>query len=299
MLQRNSLIAGGIIGSAVLIAAIVAYFGQPSTDSGSFDKGQRFTADPGTTRENAMLLTSEHRATTADPKDAIARQADHIEDDGDSLEVKSLSHKNIDARKGPANDVAESARNNISPEAGLRQIDAALALPHNQEQGALLHEARGELYAQLNPPDFAQAQAAFDKALEMTADVELEEEIRHKAVQTLMQAGEDAEALKLATTQLKEHPPASRSGYKIQLLKGQLEERAGQMEQAEQNYRAVLEAMESEPESLDDEETLSLARLSALRLTQLYRHAGRNDDVEEVAQTLRKHVGRIHGDGQI
>ena len=194
--------------------------------------------------------------------------------------------------------MAESALNNISPEAGLRQIDAALALPHNQEQGALLHEARGELYAQMDSPDFAQAHAAFEKALEMTADVELEEEIRHKAVQTLMQAGQDAEALDLATTQLQTHPPSSRSGYKLQLLKGQLEERAGQIEKAEQDYRAVLEAMETPPESLDDEETLSLARLSALRLTQLYRHAGRDGDVEEVANALRKQVGRVHGDGQ-
>ena len=62
MLQRNGLIAGGIIGAAVLIAALVAYIGQPSADGGSFDKGQRFTAAPGTTRENAMLLTSAHRA---------------------------------------------------------------------------------------------------------------------------------------------------------------------------------------------------------------------------------------------
>ena len=298
MLQRNSLIATGVIGGAVLVAAAVAYFGQSSVDQGSFDKGQRFTAKPGTTRENAMLLTSAHRATTADPKDAIARQADHIEEDGDPLEVKSLSHKNIEARKGPANDVAESARNNLSPEAGLRQIDAALALPHNQEQAALLHEARGELYAQLDTPDFVQAQAAFEKALEMTADAELEEEIRHKAVQTLMQAGQDAEALELAATQLREHPPGSPSGYKLQLLKGQLEERAGRVEQAEQDYRAVLEAMETVPESLGDEEALSLARLSALRLTQLYRDAGRDGDVEEVAGALRKQVARVHGDGQ-
>ena len=299
MLQRNSLIAGGIIGSAILIAVVVAYFGQPSTDSGSFDKGQRFTADPGTTRENAMLLTSEHRATTADPEDAIARQADHIEEDDDPLEVKSLSRKNIEARSGPANEVAESARNNLSPEAGLRQIDAALALPHNQEQAALLHEVRGELYAQMDTPDFAQAQAAFEKALEMTTDAELEEEIRHKAVQILIQAGQDAEALELAETQLKERPPASRSGYKLQLLKGQLEERAGRITEAEQEYRAVLEAMGNMPETLDDEEALSLARLSALRLTQLYRHAGRDGDVEEVAGALRKQVARVHGDSQI
>jgi len=298
MIQRNGLIATGVIAGAVLVATAVAYFGQSPLEKGSFDKGQRFTADPGTTRENAMILTSANRATTADPKDAIARQADHIEDDSDPLEIKSLSSKNIDARSGPANDVAESARNNISPEAGLRQIDAALALPHNQEQAALLHEARGELYTQLDTPDFAQAHAAFEKALEMTNDPELEEEIRYKAVQTFIQAGQDTEALELATAQLSDHPPDSRSGYKLQLLKGQLEERAGRIAEAEQDYRAVLEAMETTPENLDDEEALSLARLSALRLTQLYRHAGRDDDVEAVAGALRKQVARVHGDGQ-
>jgi tetratricopeptide (TPR) repeat protein len=298
MFQRNTVIVVSVVGGALLIALVIAYFGQPSLEKGEFDKGQRFTAKPGTTRENAMILTSANRATTQDPKDAIARQADHIEKDDDPLEVKSLSTRNIDARSGPANDVAESARNNISPEAGLRQLEAALALPHNQEQAALLHEARGELFAQLDPPDFAQAQTAFEKALEMTTDVALEEEIRHKAVQALMQAGQDAEALELATAQLSEHPPGSRAGYKLQLLKGQLEERAGRLAEAEREYRAVLEAMESAPESLGDEEALSLARLSVLRLTQLYRHTDRNEEVEQVAGVLRKQVARIHGDGQ-
>ncbi|MBL7645839.1 MAG: hypothetical protein JNK74_06565 [Candidatus Hydrogenedentes bacterium] len=293
MLQRNALIAGGVILVALLIAIAVSQFGKSPIADGEFDKGQRFTAKPGTTRENAMLLTSADRKSTKDPEPAGPEKPIKPEHEDDVLEVKSLSGTASSARSGPANEVAQAALNNLSPESGLRQVETALALPHNQEQAALLHEARAELYTRMDPPDFEQARLAFEKALEMAKDPRLREEIQHEMVQMLMQAGRDPEALERAAAQVKSAPPTGGAGYKLQLLLGQLHERAGQSELAETNYRAVFDAMGGMPEGLSPEESIALSRLATLRLTHLYRAAKRDQDAEDVALALKKQVSRM------
>lgn len=298
MLQRNALIAGGVILGALTIAIAVAQFGKSPIEDGEFDKGQRFTAKPGTTRENAMLLTSADRKSTKDPEPAGPERPIKPENEDDILEVKSLSGGTPKLRSGPANDVAQAALNNLSPEVGLRQVETALALPHNQEQAALLHEARAELYTQMSPPDFEQAQLAFEKALEMAADPLLQEEIQHELVQMLMQAGRDPEALERASARLKKTPPAGGAGYKLQLLLGQLYERAGHHDLAETNYREVFDAMGGMPKNLGPEESIALSRLATLRLTHLYRGAKREQDAEDVALALKKQVSRMQVAGE-
>ena len=293
MLQRNALIAGGVILAAFTVAIVVSQFGKNPIEDGGFDKGQRFTAKPGTTRENAMLLTSAARKSTKDPEPSSPERPLKPENEDDPLEVRSLSGGAPKFRSGPANDVAQAALNNLSPESGLRQVETALALPHNQEQAALLHEARAELYTRMDPPDFEQARLAFDKALEMAKDPLLLEEIQHEMVQMLMQAGRDPEALERASAQLQKTPPSGGAGYKLQLLLGQLYERAGHHDLAETNYRAVFDAMGGIPESLTPEESIALSRLATLRLTHLYRGIKRDQDAEDAAIALKKQVSRM------
>lgn len=194
---------------------------------------------------------------------------------------------------GPAFEVAQAALGSLSPEDGLKQLEAALALPHNQEQGALLHEARGELYAQRSPPDFVQSQAAFEQALELSSDTLLEEEIRYKAVQMLVQSGNDAEALKVAAAQFVVSPPTGVPGFKLKLLLGQLQERAGDAEQAEKSYRSVLDAVETLHGQMGREVADPLARLAALRLTQCYRSHGREKEIEDVTALLKKLLAQM------
>jgi hypothetical protein len=297
MARRKILILAGFSGAVFILTVVAAYVGLSSGNHDSPGEGQHTAPTSEATPEHGEAHGTDHAVPLAASHDEVVPQA-AVEEGGHFPVPKAPLPTKIEARTGPAHDAAESARNNLSPEAGLHELDKALALPHNQEQAALLHEARGELYAQLDPPDFTQARAAFEKALEMTSDGSLEEEIRHKAVQMHMMAGQDAEALKMANAQLDIHRPMSGSGFKLQLLKGQLLERAGETDKAESNYRAVFEAMEAVPEFLGVEENLSLARLAALRLTQLYRQGGRTDNLEEVANALRKQVGRMQGDSQ-
>jgi tetratricopeptide (TPR) repeat protein len=293
MLQRNALIAGGVILVALMIAVAVSQFGKSPIEDGEFDKGQRFTAKPGTTRENAMLLTSADRNSTKDPEPVDPDRPITPENEDDILEVRSLSGGAPKMRSGPANDVAQAALNNLSPEVGLRQLESALALPNNQEQAALLHEARAELYTRMSPPDFEQARLAFEKALEMASDPLLREEIQHEIVQMLMQAERYPEALEQAGAHLRENPPTGGAGYKLQLLLGQLYELAGHRDLAETNYRAVFDAMGGMPEGVDPEVSITLSRLATLRLTHLYRSAKRDQDAEDVALALKKRVNQV------
>jgi tetratricopeptide (TPR) repeat protein len=251
--------------------------------------------------EAAAAHPAEHEAVSAEvaphaesaPEAAAEHPSEHGEPRIEHSAEEAPSASTM--RSGPAHDVARAALSNISPAEGLRQLEAALALPHTPEQAALLHEARGELYTQLAPPDFAQAQAAFELALEKTSDEGLEEEIRYKAVQMLMLSGNNEEAAKVARAQLDQHPPRADAGFKLQLLQGQLQERAGQSELAEKNYRSVLDAAAAKSSDLGLEASLSLARMAALRLTQFYRGQNRAPEAEAVVADLKKYIGRMRG----
>ena len=293
MSSKNTIIVVGLILGAVFVVLAVVFLRDAGLGDGTFDKGQRFKAKPGTTRENAMILTSNKRAKTQDPEDAIARREDQTED-SDPLEIKSLSEPEPDSkRSGPAGDTARAALNNVSPEAGLRSLDAALALPNTPAQAALLHEAKGQLHAQTAPPDYGKSLESFEEAARLAEDPDIKEEIVYKTVQMLLQAGLDEEAREQAEAQLAARPPEGETGYKLQIMQGQLQERAGRPEEAEKTYQAVLAAAQEMPDHLEKEAALSLARLAGLRLTALYRRNDRRQAAEVLSKDLKRQLARM------
>lgn len=290
--MKQALVAVGVIAFVVLSALIAAYFGRGGLTEGSFDKGQRFKAKPGTTRKNAILLTSNKRPETEDPDQRIARRADEEEDDT-PLTVKSLSAPSGEERSGPAHESAREALNSTSPEAGLRALDHALTLPHDGAQAAYLHEAKGQLYARLEPPDYEKARAAFERARKLAGDRAQEENVLLKSVQVLMQGGQDDAAREQLASGLDGEGPPSGTRLRLQLLQGQLAERAGQPEKAETVYRQVMETALATPEALTRETALMLARTAGLRLTSLYRDNDRSDAADLLAKDLQKQLKRI------
>lgn len=290
MSNKNTAIVVSIILSAFFIVLVVVYLQESGLNADTFDKGQRFKAKPGTTRENAMLLTSSKRASGPDTSGGSAAAAD----DSDPLPVKSLSQPAPDARRsGAAGELARAALNSLSPEAGLRKLDEALAMERAPEQNAILYEAQGQLYAQLDPPDYEAARASFDQAAVLAEDPVLQEEIAYTAVQMLVQAGFEAEARERIVAQLADGPPQSDTGYKLRLIEGQLQEHAGALEAAEATYQSVLDAARAMPEPLESEGALALARLAGMRLTTLYRKHDRDGEADTLSQDLRKQLARM------
>jgi len=293
MSSKNSVIVVCLILGSFLVVAAVAYIRQAGIVTETFDKGQRLTAAPGKTRKNAMILTSNKRPTTKDPEDAIARRGDQAEDD-DPLEIKSLSKSTSDAaREGPAGAAAREALSSFSPEAGLRQLDEALALPNSPDQVALLQEAKGQLHAQTSPPDYDKSLASFDEAATAAQSPEVREGIVYKTVQMLIQAGREEEARDHLDRHLTAEPPHGPTGYKLQIIQGQLLESAGKLEEAESAYQTVLAAVQEVPDHLDKEAALSLARLAGLRLTGLYRRHDRRQAADTLAVELKRQIARM------
>lgn len=296
-MSKNALVVTLIIAGAIVIVLVtIVIRSGGGIDPATFDSGKRFKAKPGTTRENAMILTSDKRKSTEGPEAAIARRSEEREDGGPPV-IKSLSKPKDGPRSGPANDRAQAALNSFSPEAGLRQLEEALALPHGAEQAALLHEAQGQLYAQLDPPDYDKSRAAFVQAIEKAEDPALEEEILYKSVQALMQEGQEEEAGQILAERLTAHPPAGETGYKLQLLQGQLYERAGRGEAAEDAYQAVLNAAQTMPPSLDRSEAIDLVRLAGLRLTNLYRKHDRQQAADGLSRDLKVKLTKMQETG--
>lgn len=291
MSSKNTLIVVSILVGSILVILIVAYL----RDSGftDFDQGQRFTAKPGTTRENAILLTSSKRPTTADPEGGIAQRAEDRESGG-PLDVKSLSGPDDDpVRGGPAGETARAALNSLSAEAGLAMIEQALAEPATPDQQAILLEAQGQLYAQLAEPDYARAMESLDRAASLAPEPVLAGEIKVTAAQVLVQAGRDVEARDRLADLLDSQPPMGAAALKLQLLLGQVQERTGDLAAAERTFNDVLGAVRGQAGDMDAESAEALVRLAALRLTALYRKQDRGAEAEALTNDLKRRLNQV------
>jgi len=282
--MKQTLVLIGFFMFLGLSVAIAYYFGGAGASSRSLDTGKRYKAPPGKTRKNAIALTSNKRRTTEDPEPTGAK------DDGSSLKVKSLSDPSDEKRKGPGHEQATSAMNSVSTESGLREIKAALAMPHEREQAALLHEAEGQLYAQLIPPDMKKAKAAFDEALELADDSQLKQSILLKSVQVFMQAGLNAEARSQLEAGADTSELSDQLQFRLQLLEGQLEERAGRAEAAEIIYRRILDTALKVPDAVDRDTAVMFARMAGLRLSKLYRAHNREEAAVSLSKELQKQL---------
>ena len=122
-----------------------------------------------------------------------------------------------------------------------------------------------------NPPG-----KAAQEAQALATDAALKQSILLKSVQVLMQGGLDSEARATLDGGLTEDGPVDATRYRLELLQGQLEERAGKRESAERIYRQVLEGALELPDTLAKETALMLARTAGLRLSNLYREIGQD-----------------------
>lgn len=292
--MKQVLIVIGVVLGIVLLTVLAAYFGGGLTNPAAIDKGQRFKAKPGTTRKNAIALTSSSRKETEDPQAAIARKAGEMEDDS-PLNVKSLSSSESKdpKRSGPAHDRAQQALNGVSPEAGIRSLTSALAMPHDPQQAAYIHEAMGQLYVQLDPPDYEKSAAAFAEARALTTDLEMEQSVLLKSVQVLMQGGKNDAARAALEEGFDGQNLSSETQFRLQVLRGQLEERAGRGEAAEDLYYSVLDGTLALPDTLEKDVAIALARGAALHLTRLYRDYDRDQAAEALAKDLKRRFKKI------
>ncbi len=300
--RRQTLI---VVGLMVLVAvAIVAavYYVQSMERSSSSGIGAtgRFTAKSGTSRENAVALTSSKRE-----HDAAARTGTMGTRGGGSpgtgvagveplrplndstrdkpLQVRSLSGGDDEELSANERAVRE-ALNSLDPARAIEKLEAVAA--EGSGDMAPVHRALGELYGRLDPPDLARAQAAFARARALA----LTHEDRHAAVlaeveMLILQGREDLARVELDTA-LAGEDLNTVSGVKLGVLHGQLQERAGDLAGAEAAYKAAFDrAIRMDPAIAEEG-----LRLAALRLAQTYHAQTRHTEAEAVAHAMQRRL---------
>ncbi len=284
--QTVTLIAIMGVFFAGLIAA--AYFGQrQASDPAAISTTRRFAAKPGTMREKAIALTTSKRSLESEPSSGAPADGEALRRE-QPMQAYSLSGPNDEHRPAstPETRTARAALNAANPEEGMRQIRAALDMPHAPEEAAHLYAALGQLYSQSDPPELAQAVAAFDEAYRLTQDPAMRAAILEQQASILAQQGSPAKALQRIEALMKEAVPEDFEGIRLRALAARIYEKVGAMEKALAAYQQAFEdAQRRQDENPDAADTL---RMTGLRLTRLLRAMGRIEEAESVATRARK-----------
>ncbi len=292
-----------------LVATVGIFFGmmalaawwsmrQQSATSGGTGR-MHFTAQPGTTRDNARILTtnkrdSGDRAFSGGGGSGSSRSnnADSTPEERDAppeLTVDSLSAAEDRAADSPFAETVCAALNAASPEVGIAKLGVALDTPHTAEESARIYTALAVLYGQLEPPDYDRAKQAFERALAVAPDAAARRGVVRQHAAFALGAGFPEEALPKVEAALQETNTQTEA-VPLLLLLGQIREASAELEAAETLYRkAVDHALESEGElAAAVEESL---RLAALRLARLYSANGREEDAEALRDRVAERLG--------
>jgi len=256
----------------------------------SLSPEKRFTARPGTTRPQAVALSSNKRPSQVSAISESSKAVDH-EAPARSIPVKSLSPPAPEESGSPAERLIEEALDSLSPEADLDRLRAALAENPPPDEAALLHAAMGLLFARLDPPDYGQAEEAFIQAAACATTPECRQRVLVQEVRVLLQSGASDRAREKITPLLEEGTVITVSTLRLGLMLGQLDESAGALAAAAGVYERLLDRalavhLGADPESED------LLRVMALHLARLYRELGRNAEAEALAERVAPILGK-------
>jgi tetratricopeptide (TPR) repeat protein len=279
--RKQKFILIGMIMFVLSAMGVALYFS--GADSGLREKlhtPKRFTAKPGTDRENAVALSSSKRPAQA-PTGPPSNSGEP------PIPVKSLSPP--EEKLTPEEELIREALNGLDTQAGIEKIDAQLALPQSPEDAAQLHSARAQLALEMRPPDYVAAEAHFARALELAATGGLRYAILAREAEMWLMRDEPGAASEKLGAALEVPAALSVERMRLRALLAQALEKVGRVEAAEEEFgRLLAEALsysdESTPE-IDD-----LMRLAGLRLARIYRDAEREDDAAALESRIGERV---------
>lgn len=266
---------------AVLLSILgAAWLSSNKSGSTGMSPTARFTAKPGTTRKNAVMLSSSKR-----PKMEAAPAAT----DGQApLPVRSLTpeEERIGSPSSPVTEAVSSALNAWNAELGLENLRALLddASLTDAERAEVL-AAMGVLNGQKDPPDYEASERCFSDALQRELPPALRARIVGQSAQSLMAQGRFEDAYARVKAAREAYPPGA-AGLQLDLLFATLEEQRGHSDAAEQIYAAALEQAMTTPDKLDHQ-TDDLLRMAALRLTRIYKDSNRSTEANTLTRRFK------------
>ena len=240
------------------------------------ERGFRFEARPGTTREQAVALSTNKRETPTTAPSAGAATGGGARD---PLRVRSLSPPEGHApTRGRA--IAREARNLLSPRDGIARVQAALDTAEAPEDVAALYETLAQLHAELGEREAVRATWA--AARERLGEA-WHARLALAQARTLLQWGEPVRAPALVDEGLAETGTQASGVLGLHALRGQLLEQQGRIEEALTAYDAALDTAEA-GHAPDAPEAV---RHAAMQLTRIHRHYGRDAEAASAAERYR------------
>ena len=283
MEDRTTLITVSLIlfGCIVILGVGTWMSQQKEQQSGPSWHTMRFTALPGTTRENAQILTSKREASGAtgsevpDPN-AVARP------------IRSLGSEDEGPEADAGPDLAERATELVQT-GDVEGLEAMLAHVESEEERAQVQVAMAEAHLNAYPPQYAQARAALDEAAAAQSPVS-GPAIAAAEARLLLLQDKPEEACALIEKSLEEGQAPVPAQVQLHVLHAQAAEASADTEAAVTRYEAALAAAQGMIDVSAD--TAEMLRLAGLRLSRHYRALGDTPAAEDVARRLKAIVGR-------
>ena len=293
-----------IVGVAIVILFLVILLSRldlsgSGPGSASFDRGQRFKAEAGKERENAMALTSSKRSQTRQSASGRAVQSSGGGDGQIPINVpaqnntskepplRSLSLSNTDNEDtSQAQQLARSALNSINPDKSLKTLEGALREPQTPADATTLYTALGDLYTRQQPPNFTKADEAYRHALGLAPDAPARRTIVKRQVHMLMQRGQaDIARIKILES-LKEPAPPSTESIELGMLLGNLYHLEGKSEEAVEAYESALNT----GLSMKHADSGEAVRMVGMQLSQIYAEQDEVEKRDALVNRLKDHA---------
>ncbi len=282
MEKRQLFILAGIVLAFVIAVSWAARFSQGGKRSQS---SSTFFARSGTMRERARMLVSKKKAPPKRKGEVNGRITN-----GDTISsIRRISPQSDEPRPSEDEQAAQEALNALTPEEGIEKVLASLATLETTAETAELYSALGRLYAQTDPPDIANAQAAFATASNLVRSSEAKHRIACLEAKMLVTQDQPRAALTRIRDTLEFDKTITVARLQLMIMLGKLKHDAGDVEAAEAAYRAIV------GQSLDIFEDLGpdsvdVYRQACLNLARLYRKTGHDKKADSLVKTMKQRL---------
>ena len=240
---------------------------------------KKFRAKEGTERENARALLS---SAPSVPEETATKP----------IEVWGSLDRDEPARK-QEREAVQDLIDFDDPRAAMTQIFERLEKPKDEASpsgSAYLYAALAGQYAQLEPPDAARAEEAYEHALALVGDSSTHIYVVYLYAEALLKAGDFERLAEVAELDGYEFYSLSAILLELGVFRGVAFEKLGRSDEALMAYAQVVAAAIASDGELS-EKASSIFRQASLRLARSYRAQGRTGEAKAVARRVQVLLG--------
>ncbi len=277
--QQTYILVGLLAAFAAVLGVAYWYSGQERTAKASTASSvpvKKFRAKPGTERKNVRALLS---SVPSVPEETTARP----------IEIWGSLERDDGPRKKELK-VVEAALDLEDPEEGIKQLEALFEDRGEEELDpaslSSVHAALASLYVQMDPPDTARAEEAYERALAEAAGSGAQISVVYIYSDGLLDAELYERLAEVADVDGFEAYPLSAALLEVGVLLGVALEQLERYEDAQHAYEEVIDAAIVSDGDMS-ERAANVFRQASLRLARLYSLQGRTAEAKAVARRVQ------------